>query len=54
MKKEIRNQQIVRLRNKGLTYEKIGEIFNISRQRAYQIYNQNKNAIRREKNQERL
>ena len=41
MKKEIRNQQIVRLRNKGLSYRKIGEVFNISRQRAYQIYNQN-------------
>ena len=41
MKKEIRNQQVVRLRNKGLSYRKIGEVFNISRQRAYQIYNQN-------------
>ena len=42
MKKEIRNQQIVRLRDEEeLTFRKIGEVFNISRQRAYQIYNQN-------------
>jgi len=37
MKKEKRNQKIRELCKKGLTYQKLGKKFNISRQRAHQI-----------------
>ena len=37
-----RNQMIVKLRNSGATFEEIAKYFNISRQRAYELYKREK------------
>jgi len=38
LKKQERNKMIVQLREQGKTFEEIGDIFNISRQWACEVY----------------